>query len=481
MASRPSLAAAAAAAVFCAVALAVVTINTKGNYVSSSRLSAVRHAAPGGALPTIKRPLAPRSAPPARGVECGVKRRRRKKRKSSWSQSESEEDMDIDTFLEKAKAEGMELPTDAELREFVSKMHEVLGKEPPAESLQFKELIELLEIGSIQAEIPGIDLWRFKPNPDHPKTYPVLEVNVPDIGPTKFAIHTGSNLNIISERLARRLGLGGAEDVEEDSEEEGVTRREVVELPQLTLGRKKSPMPEALLQAAIAPLHPSMEAADVQGMLGTRFLENYDIEMEFPRMMRSDLSASLLEGKYPYIRISSEGIRREGTIRLLPPGWVAKGLEDFNNDRTKGMTQVATLPLIGNIPAAIVDVIVNAEKKVTMPAIIDLGSPFSMINEKACDELGIEAAETGITYAGAPMSRPLQRIRIPLRATEEAGGKGELKPIRNVLIGDAGVFKSLNLTDTPAALIGMDILGGDRAYISAKSQKMWLMPQRQYY
>mmetsp|Transcript_14290 Transcript_14290/g.22752 ORF Transcript_14290/g.22752 Transcript_14290/m.22752 type:complete len:106 (+) Transcript_14290:214-531(+) len=95
------------------------------------------------------------------------------------------------------------------------------------------------------------------------------------------------------------------------------------------------------------------------------------------------------------------------------------------------------------------------------------------MNVAAGKALGLEAKETTMTFANKPLSALPLDEKLPLTAVADAGGRGQIRPLEQALVGDAGIFQSLQLIEEPAGLIGLDVLGKGRLILSIASQQLW--------
>ncbi|GAB5363788.1 hypothetical protein AAMO2058_000913400 [Amorphochlora amoebiformis] len=348
--------------------------------------------------------------------------------------------------------------TEEEARRQLDAICQALGFPSVPQDVTREELVATLMAARIQA-VTRVSMSTFKPTELHPKGFPVVTVDIDGYGPSKFAVHTGANLNIVSQSLVDKINAEGGETTGISAE--GLTQRSLVKLPGLSIGGR--PMPDLLKNAVVTPIHEALLHAGVEGMLGTQFLESFDFDIRFPKLTaeRKEVSNSASS--------QTPGLVDGGSLAMYPRGWAGEGLVD-----REGLAAVPCVPLIGNIPAALVQV--GSNPKVTLPAIIDLGSTFSLMNNAATKALGIGAVDSGVSIGNSPLGILPINGNLPISPVEDAGGKGKLASLVNVMVGDAGVFNALQLTETPAGLLGLDVLGKERLVMSigTQSQMVWV-------
>eukprot|EP00466_Bigelowiella_natans_P004306 jgi/Bigna1/129654/aug1.9_g4362 len=326
--------------------------------------------------------------------------------------------------------------SETEVRRQLGTICKMFGVDPPPADTPLSEMTEALAVARARAAT-RVSMEAVKPTMKHPKGYPVVTVDIDGFGEVKFAIHTvavmGANMNIISESLAEKTKAEGKEAHGLGSA--GVQTRQIVTLPSLSIGGRELPVP--LRNAAVAPVNPALQELGVEGLLGTQFLETFDVEFVFPKKHQSSEGNTDIiseEGRQqtdntarggedsnsgvltPAAGSESPELISGGAMILYPPRWVDKGLVS-----TEGMSTVTCVPLLANKPLS---------------------------------------------------ALPLDE-KLPLTAVADAGGRGQIRPLEQALVGDAGIFQSLQLIEEPAGLIGLDVLGKGRLILSIASQQLW--------
>mmetsp|Transcript_37830 Transcript_37830/g.63539 ORF Transcript_37830/g.63539 Transcript_37830/m.63539 type:complete len:385 (+) Transcript_37830:46-1200(+) len=289
--------------------------------------------------------------------------------------------------------------SETEVRRQLGTICKMFGVDPPPADTPLSEMTEALAVARARAAT-RVSMEAVKPTMKHPKGYPVVTVDIDGFGEVKFAIHTGANMNIISESLAEKTKAEGKEAHGLGSA--GVQTRQIVTLPSLSIGGRELPVP--LRNAAVAPVNPALQELGVEGLLGTQFLETFDVEFVFPKKHQSSEGNTDIiseEGRQqtdnaarggedsnsgvltPAAGSESPELISGGAMILYPPRWVDKGLVS-----TEGMSTVTCVPLLGGIPAAVLNV-GQTSSSIIMPTIVDLGSPFSLMNVAAGEALGL--------------------------------------------------------------------------------------------
>ncbi|KAJ1482491.1 hypothetical protein T484DRAFT_1897645 [Baffinella frigidus] len=291
---------------------------------------------------------------------------------------------------------------------------------------------------------------------DH--TYFAVRVRFPDQGglETELVVDTAAGSSFITPAFAARVAAkptGVTASVSTGTGGGGG-------LSQVTLGRmqflaKDGGLVDAGRLDAIPidlPTDPS-----ISGLLGLDVLARFDVGIS-----RGSLEASLHP---PGSLQPPQGMREMPMSYLKPPA----GLYSI---------QVRVAPVGG-----------GGKESGTVTAIVDLGSPITIVNWRAMESAGIFPSspllrDTGEVVAGASVqgmgasSMRVFQIDLGLRA---GGAKGEgVVKLGNhgVEVGDLPIFASLGMAGRPAMVLGSDVLlggaGGGQMAISVSRSKLWV-------
>jgi hypothetical protein len=230
-------------------------------------------------------------------------------------------------------------------------------------------------------------------------------------GPFHFLLDTGANASCVSHRLMERLDLqaGGTAPVHTVV---GVRERPVVLLDELRVG----PRNRRRVRAPALPI----KGADVDGVLGVDWLKGQRLVLDF-------------KGRKLEITRSQADVSEAGRVVVVPAR------------RRHGQLTIVDADLSGR----------------RISAIIDSGAQGTLCNGKLRDIVRTQEARKG-------RREPPTIVRMETLAGEPFTGESVFLPFLRlgglhlgnvpVTCADTHVFRIWNLEDTPALVIGMDLL-----------------------
>ncbi len=229
-------------------------------------------------------------------------------------------------------------------------------------------------------------------------------------GPYRFILDTGANSSALAPHVAEELGLQGSGDTQ--VEVHGVTGSAI--LPAVRVQSLKAG--NVQLPPTNLPVLPGPVFGGADGILGIAGLQKTRIEVDFAK---------------DRVSIAPASGRRESRGFLVVPAILKKG----------GLLLVKGK--VGKVP---VDVIVDTGAERT------LGNPplRTALIESARYDDELDVSVLGATTDVSPGTY--------FRAPKITIGAADLVDLP-VTFGDLHVFKIWGLTDTPALVIGMDLLG----------------------
>lgn len=230
-------------------------------------------------------------------------------------------------------------------------------------------------------------------------------------GPFHFLLDTGANASCVSHRLMERLDLeaGGTAPVHTVV---GVRHRPIVLLDELRVG----PRNRRQVRAPALPI----KGADVDGILGVDWLKGQRLVLDF-KARRLEISRS------------QPDVSQAGRVVVVPAR------------RRHGQLTIVDADLSGR----------------RISAIIDSGAQGTVCNSKLRDLVRAQEARKG-------RRDPPVLVRMETLAGEPFTGESVFLPFLRlgglhlgnvpVTCADTHVFRIWNLEDTPALVIGMDLL-----------------------
>ncbi len=237
-------------------------------------------------------------------------------------------------------------------------------------------------------------------------------VSINGQGPFQFLMDTGANISCVSNRLAEQLSLK-TEDTTKVHTVVGVRLRPMVRLAELRVGSRNR-------RNVRAPSLP-IKGADVDGVLGVDWLKGQRLVLDF-------------KGKRMEITASRPDQGEEGSVVVVPAR------------RRKGQLTIVDADMQGT----------------KISAILDSGAQGSLCNRHLRDVVRrLESRRRG------PIAPP-QYVRMETLAGEAFTGEQVFLPflrlgglhLGNVAVthADMHVFDVWGLKDTPALVLGMDLL-----------------------
>ncbi|WP_293676611.1 retroviral-like aspartic protease family protein [uncultured Phenylobacterium sp.] len=274
-----------------------------------------------------------------------------------------------------------------------------------------RALAQPAEIGAEPIELPDED----QPNTSLDTTrnrneHMLAPVTINNQGPFNFLLDTGANVSCVSHRLMERLELKSAESAAVHTMV-GVRHRPIVILDRLQVG----PRDRRRVRAPALPID-----AGVDGILGVDWLKGQRLVLDF-------------KGNKMEIVKSKRDVNEPGRVAVVPAR------------RRHGQLTIVDADLSG--------------KRIS--AIIDSGAQGSLCNRKLRDI--VHAAEARKGQLGPP-----RYVRMETVAGETFTGESLFLPFLRlgglhlgnvgVTYADMHVFDIWGLKDTPALVIGMDLL-----------------------
>ena len=230
-------------------------------------------------------------------------------------------------------------------------------------------------------------------------------------GPFNFLLDTGANISCVSNDLMQRLDLKSNESAQVHTVV-GVRNRPIVILDQLTVG----PRNRRNVRTPALPL----KGSDIDGVLGVDWLKGQRLVLDF-------------KGKKMEIVRSRADVDQPGRVVVVPAR------------RRHGQLTIVDADLSG--------------KRIS--AIIDSGAQGSLCNRQLRDIVHAQDAKRGD-------NQPTRYVRMETLAGESFTGESIFLPflrlgglhLGNVAVtyADMHVFDIWGLKDTPALVIGMDLL-----------------------
>lgn len=237
-------------------------------------------------------------------------------------------------------------------------------------------------------------------------------VNVNGQGPFSFLLDTGANTSCVSDRLMQKLSLIAGETARVHTVV-GVRERPIVMLDQLTIG----PRNRRRVRAPALPI----KGSEVDGVLGVDWLKGQRLVLDF-KDRRMEITKSQADKSDPGKVVVVPARRRHGQLTIVDA--------DLNGKR--------------------------------ISAIIDSGAQGTLCNSKLRDLVRAEEARRG----GQP--QPPREVRMETLAGEKFVGEALFLPFLRlgglhlgnvpVTYADMHVFDIWDLKETPALVLGIDLL-----------------------
>ena len=205
----------------------------------------------------------------------------------------------------------------------------------------------------------------------------------------------------------------------------------------------------------------------VGGLLGLDFLARFDVYVNF------DASRPHCVLLPPKSACTSDTAPQqdspEGTIEAL---------------RSAGMVEAPLfyLPPPAGLYHCKVQLDCRGSKSGAIPAIVDMGSTFSIINTAAAASVGGDLRQTDQVVSGASVPgvgyQPVRVQQLEACCIRLGGmpGQGALDMgVHTLCVADLDAFNQLGLGRGPAMILGLDVLGaGGSLVLSAAGRRMWV-------
>ena len=251
----------------------------------------------------------------------------------------------------------------------------------------------------------------------------IVRAMINDRGPFKFALDTGASISVIFEPTRKDAGLDLLPDVR-------VLIHGMVgsgEFPLTTIADFKIGS-ESWTNARMASLpEDSPVSSEFDGILGVDFLRRYAVG------------------------VSAE----DQVVRLYPPLLVRE--RSYHGWTSVPMRQLQIGQ--GDTTAYAINLNING---VTIPALLDLGASFNMMNWRAARAIRVKPikAHSTDTLSGAVETEPVvARLEVDELKIKDLRWRN-----RTFLIADFPVFEVLNLDNRPVAIVGPDLFN-ERDYV----------------
>mmetsp|Transcript_55498 Transcript_55498/g.180008 ORF Transcript_55498/g.180008 Transcript_55498/m.180008 type:complete len:406 (+) Transcript_55498:40-1257(+) len=258
----------------------------------------------------------------------------------------------------------------------------------------------------------------------------------------ELMLDSGLSEGMVTPALAkqfrfRRLGSAQGEGAG------GSAQVELVEIPDIVLGCGEKLAP---ITAAVSdfPQASADKGLPLNGMLGYRALQGYDVDIDFPR----------------------------ATLRLWSPG------DGVATARAAGMREIkgVLLPELGILGVRVM--VPGGGGAAAALGIIDTGATFSAVNNAAALALGakVPAGSQELVVLGVdgrPLKLPLSRdVELPLGGAPLASGGWDTSLVLKadaVAMGELPALQAFAGAGKPSVLLGLDVLARRRIVFAAKS------------
>ena len=243
--------------------------------------------------------------------------------------------------------------------------------------------------------------------PGNPRAgYVLVTLDFEDAGFVDFLIDTGATVALVSPSLRDALGSSATEGAAvRGLGAMGETIRQKIKIPNVTLGSKSLDG----FEAVVTDLTKSGLPSTVGGLLGLEFLARFEVEFDF--------------------------LNRE--LRFWPRGSVLSGALDVG-----GLIGVELI----RHPVGIKTVSVRLNDSTAFPAIVDMGSAFSVVNWSASHAAGVFIDSPGVKPAamqavgvdgrGLNVSLAPFDLEVPA-AMDSASGAEALRSVYKYVLHDA--------------------------------------------
>jgi hypothetical protein len=249
-----------------------------------------------------------------------------------------------------------------------------------------------------------------------PSGHVLVEVAVGDAAPRPFVLDTGASVTTLAPALwdgplGRAIPIAGAG---------GATDARLVKEVHLSLGDERLTLPYAVVMdpSDLRELHP-----DLGGVLGMDVLRQLVVSLDW---------------KGAAIDWSAE--------RPSAPATTLR--------RARGGLLLVELDLPGGV----------------VPGVLDLGAEATVLNPLARAQAGARRQGDAQAATGVDGELELEPVEVDFCGVV-SGGRREPCSVTSAALS---VFEVLRLSDVPAAVVGVDLLGGGALVLDARRRELWL-------
>ncbi|CAM9141149.1 unnamed protein product [Discosporangium mesarthrocarpum] len=289
------------------------------------------------------------------------------------------------------------------------------------------------------------------------KDYFCIRLDLPDapngLATELFMLDTAATNSLLTPRASERLGARRTGvTATAAAGTSGVAGLFQVSLGEVQLaGQTCGKLEPVVMELPVNKVDEGGAVGEVVGILGMDFMTRFDVQVDF----------------------------RGGDVTFAPPGAAMNGQLD-----TGGMTEI-----IGDTQANffIVQVGLRIDGQPAgrpVPALVDLGSAFTIANWNACETAGLGPRDPLVRYTGqmvAGASAPGQQYNsvevgeAMVGLTIAVGGENRRLPPRNIMVGNLPGVQAIGING-PVVILGSDVLklGKGRMVMSSYSRRMWL-------
>eukprot|EP00469_Lotharella_globosa_P001312 CAMPEP_0167799114 /NCGR_PEP_ID=MMETSP0111_2-20121227/16777_1 /TAXON_ID=91324 /ORGANISM="Lotharella globosa, Strain CCCM811" /LENGTH=313 /DNA_ID=CAMNT_0007693789 /DNA_START=30 /DNA_END=968 /DNA_ORIENTATION=- len=251
-----------------------------------------------------------------------------------------------------------------------------------------------------------------------------VTLNLPNSITGKFLIDTASPQSIISKATEKMLGNFAKKNNPWNPTEDYRVKIDQVLLDGMPLGEFKP--------FVTADRFLPLEMPEVMGIIGLDFLSNFDVDFNFKEGTMQLFRQGMLLRHNPSI---PGGSQVDVGVRLNPRGALETEVQLFQ-DNKEG-------PII--------------------PAVIDTGLSYTMLNWAAANLIGADKAgkggvRLGHAFAAGSDGKPTPLAEVPAGVRFPSAIRPLQVSQRVLTIGDDEVFDNVGYTDQPAVVLGLDVL-----------------------
>ncbi|MEM9491313.1 MAG: aspartyl protease family protein [Myxococcota bacterium] len=300
--------------------------------------------------------------------------------------------------------------------------------------------VEKVTAISAQPVIPAPTPLAEQPLRRTPTRHIVLSVAGEDGQSMDFVLDSGASSSVISTATRDRLGLPEANSAPGFAAGAGGSLSNVTlaTVPRLAVGDLELRNHTVAVMDKIMP--GSVE--DVDGVLGQNFFAACEVELDFAR----------------------------GRVKLYDPGTL-----DADKLIARGMVEVEMRRLPVGLVTLEADLVVGSAAGQPVSAILDLGAQATIINRQAAALAGIQLPE-GASQPSTKIARGVDDRGTPCYGRRIEGLRiGDIEfGARAIQVCDLPVFNLVGLGDSPAMLLGFDVLDERTVVILGKEQLLYI-------